>query len=240
MLEDSKKEEILNAAKKWFADIVAPNHIKNTEKLVDPQEFNINPFLAKYLARFLTGKSDAISIAKALVYPRILGTSINTSFGTNAQKFISGVLGSFGSAIPGIDIEFFDQIDNRKKYCQVKLGPNNINHDDVETINHHFSKVRNLAKTNNLKSLEYNDLVIGILYGEAKQLNGSYKKLEKKYHYPIYVGKEFWLHLTGSEIFYYELSTAISKIASKYDSSHLLEEIILKLAQSPNIKEIAD
>jgi len=44
-------------------------------------EFNINPFTATYLANFLTGDASPESIAKALIYPRILGTSINTTFG---------------------------------------------------------------------------------------------------------------------------------------------------------------
>ena len=40
------KEEILKKAKDWFRDTIAKNHIANTEKLVDPKEFNINRFLA--------------------------------------------------------------------------------------------------------------------------------------------------------------------------------------------------
>ncbi|HPI80201.1 MAG TPA: PmeII family type II restriction endonuclease, partial [Cyclobacteriaceae bacterium] len=94
-------------------DTIAANHIPNTEKCKKLSEFNVNPFLAKYLANYLTGNGDSISIAKALIYPRVLGTSITTSFGTNIQKFISETLGAFGSVIPGIDIEFDDQIDNK-------------------------------------------------------------------------------------------------------------------------------
>ncbi len=36
------KQEILKQAKQWFRDTIAANHIKNTEKLVSPNEFNIN------------------------------------------------------------------------------------------------------------------------------------------------------------------------------------------------------
>lgn len=75
-----------------------------------------------YLANFLTGNSSPKSIAKALIYPRILGTSITTSFGTNIQKFTNDVLDAFGSTTPGIDIEFIDRIDGHKKYCQMKSG----------------------------------------------------------------------------------------------------------------------
>jgi hypothetical protein len=110
--------EILDKAKEWFRNIIAVNHIANTRKLKKSSEFNINPFLAIYLANFLTGNSSAKSIAKALIYPRILGTSITTSFGTNIQKFTNDVLDAFGSTTPGIDIEFVDRIDGHKKYCQ--------------------------------------------------------------------------------------------------------------------------
>ena len=71
----------------------------------------------------MTGQLTPKSIAKALAYPRVLGQSITTSFGMNMQKFISDVLvNAFGSTTQGIDIEFTDCVDGRKKYCQVKLG----------------------------------------------------------------------------------------------------------------------
>lgn len=238
MIEDFKKEEILSAAKKWFRDVIAQNHIKNTKILSDPKEFNINPFLVKYLSRFLTGKCDPISIATVLVYVRVLGTSINTSFGQNIQKFISEVLGSFGSAVRGIDIEFFDQIDGRKKFCQIKLGPETINSSDVETIHQHFTDIKNLARTNNLH-IGLSDLIVGVMYGEKSHLSASYKKLEKSHHYPVYIGEEFWQRLTGSENFYNELSTAISEIAMEFDGTHLLENTILKLAESSVIQDLA-
>src|SRR5699024_6782994 len=126
----------------------APSHIANTEKLVKLKEFNLNPFLDKYKASFLTGNADPKSIAKALVYPRVLGTSINTTFGNQLQKFCSNVLEGFSSTTSGIDIEFVDKIDGFYKYCQIKAGPNTINKDDVETIKDHFAGVRKLARTN--------------------------------------------------------------------------------------------
>lgn len=239
MIAELRKKEILEAAKKWFREVVVPNHIKNTKALSNPKKFKINPFLVKYLANFLCGTCDPISIAKALIYPRVLATSITTSFGTNIQKFVSDLRSSFGSMIPGIDIQFEDQIDGRTKYCQIKLGPNNINKDDVETIHNHFASAKNLARTNNVKSLGYNDLIIGVLYGEHSQLSTHYKNLEKVHHYSVYVGKEFWERLTGDENFYYDLSTAISEIAIEFNSSKLLEAVILKLAESDMVKNLA-
>ena len=66
------------------------------------------------------------------------------------QTFISSVLESYGSLVPGIDLEFIDGLDGRKKYCQAKLGPNTLNKDDITTIHNHFRNARNLGKTNNL------------------------------------------------------------------------------------------
>jgi hypothetical protein len=90
----SDKKMIQGKAQQWFLETIAENHIANTQKLADPNEFNINPFLISYLANFLTGNSSPESIAKALIYPRVLGTSIATSFGTNVQKFTTDVLSS--------------------------------------------------------------------------------------------------------------------------------------------------
>ncbi|HHT9923540.1 PmeII family type II restriction endonuclease [Legionella pneumophila serogroup 8] len=232
-----ENEQILEAAKNWFKETIAKNHIRNTKLLCNPSEFKINPFLIKYLARFLTGNSDSISMAKALIYPRVLGTSISTSFGQNIQKFISTVLGAYGSTTPGIDIEFIDQLDGRKKYCQLKLGPNNINSKSVHSINLEFIKAKNLARTNNLR-LEFGDLIVGVLYGEKAQLTYNFKNLEKLHQFPVYIGKEFWERLTGSNSFYSELSNAISTIAIEYDSSQLLDETILKLAKSIEIQKL--
>lgn len=109
------KLEILGQATKFFRDVIAPNHLRNLEELRKLSSFTYNPFLLKYLAVFLSGNTDAVSIAKALIYPRILGTSINTSFGSNLQKFCSTVLPGYGSGVAGIDLEFIDQDDKRKK-----------------------------------------------------------------------------------------------------------------------------
>lgn len=238
MQENINQQELLDKAKKWFKETIAKNHSSNTQKLTDPCEFKINPFLVSYLANFLTGKIDPISIAKALIYPRVLGTSITTSFGTNTQKFTSEVLGSIGSTTPGIDIEFIDQVDGHKKYCQLKAGPITINRDDIKTIDNHFVGIKNLSRTNNLK-ISTEDMIIGILYGEEQELGAHYKDLKNKYHYNVYIGKGFWHRLTGDEDFYYKLIRALAEIASEFDGSHLLEETIEKLANSDVIQNLS-
>lgn len=233
-MNEKETKEILQKAKEFFANKIAINHIKNTETLT-LSKFNVNPFLIKYLATFLTGDDSPISIAKALVYPRVLGTSINTSFGTNLQYFCSNVLSGFASGITGLDIEFVDQIDGRKKYCQIKAGPNTINSDDVETIFNHFKSVIGIARTNHL-DIGVSDLIIGVLYGLPGELSMHYKKIDERY--PVYVGKDFWHRLTGKESFYSDLIDSIGEVAKEADGTELLDIIIKKLAKE--IEESVD
>lgn len=239
VMTKAERKRILEQVKKWFRTVIVPNHLKNTEKLASPSEFDVNPFLAPYLAAYLTGELTPESMAKALLYPRVLGTSITTSFGTNMQKFISDVLkNSFGSMVAGIDIEFVDTLDGRRKYCQVKLGPNTINRDDVETIHKHFKDARNLGRTNNVK-VAHGDLVVAILYGEPSQESAHYKRLRDEYDYPLFIGQEFWHRLTGDENFYVELRQAIAEVAIEARGATLLDETIKQLAATPEIKKLA-
>lgn len=222
-----QKAQIIEKAKAFFREEIAESHKQNTEKL-KLSSFNLNPFLDKYKANFLTGNSSPISIARALVYPRVLGSSINTTFGNKLQKFCSTVLEGYASTTSGIDIEFIDLLDGRRKYCQVKAGPNTINKDDVKTIDDHFQAIKNLARTNNL-SIGFNDLVVGVFYGEPKELSSHYKNIQK--NYPVYIGKEFWHRLTGDENFYNLITNAMADVASEFDGSQLIEKVIEDLAK---------
>ena len=226
-MNKKEKEAILTKFKEWFQDSLIESHRKNTEKLKNINEFNINPFLLYYLANYLEGNSNPKSLAKALVYPRALGTSITTSFGTQMQTFITIVLGAYGSTTKGIDIEFVDQIDKRKKYCQLKSGPNAINKDDIKTIQDHFLGVKNLARTNNLK-INLNDLVFCLTYGESTEKNSFIKELEKEY--TVYMGKEFWHRFTGDKNFYKSLIEISGKVANEIDMKEVVEDVIETLS----------
>jgi hypothetical protein len=114
------------------------------------KSYNINPIVVKYLSKVLEDKFSPLGIAKALYYPRVLGTSINTSFGTQIQKMFVELGIAEGSLIKGMDIEFVDKVDNRKKWCQLKSGPNTINSD-----------------------------IVGVLYGEVDELSMNYKIIDK-------------------------------------------------------------
>lgn len=225
----AEKLEILDKAKKFFQEELFKTHLEvGCKEATKLKSYKINPFLVKYLACFLDGNDSPASLAKALILPRILGTSINTSFGKQTQKMINTLFAGFGSVVQGIDIEFTDAKDGRKKYCQVKSGPNTINKDDVKTISDHFKGVRNLARTNNLE-VGLNDLVVGVLYGTPEELSDNYKKLGKEY--PVYIGKDFWEHLTGDCDFYGQLTDAVGQIALEYNGKEQLGAMIDALAK---------
>lgn len=238
MMNQQEKSAILGKAKIWFRESIAEQHVVNTQKLGDPRQFNINPFLVNYLANYLTGNDAPESIAKVLILPRILGTSITTSFGTGMQRFASDVLAGFGSMIPGIDIEFEDQLDQRRKYCQIKAGPNTINKDDVESISGHFNAAKNLARTNNL-AIGYGDFVVAILYGEPRQISGHYKRLQSQYAYNVLIGQEFWHRFTGDRHFYADLIEAIASVATEIDGTNIIDETVRRLANTEAIKRLA-
>jgi len=236
-MNKQEKENILVRFETWFRGSLIESHRKNTEKLKDISEFNINPFLLYYLSNYLEGNADPESLAKVLVYPRVLGTSITTSFGTQMQTFITVVLGGYGSTTAGIDIEFTDQLDKRKKYCQLKSGPNAINKDDVKTIKDHFKAIKNLGRTNNLK-INLQDLVFCLTYGENHEKNSFVKQLEEEY--TVYMGKDFWHRFTGDEHFYRDLILAAGKVAKEIDMKQIVDDVIkdLSITIEKRFKEI--
>lgn len=227
-MTEPQKTAIIESAKNFFSTIIIPKHIANLNNL-KLSSFDVNPFLINYLAAFLCGDTTPLSIAKALVYPRILGTSINTSFGQNTQIFISNLSEIIGTAsgIDGIDIEFVDALDGRKKYCQCKAGPNTINKDDVATILGHFKRLIGKARLDRFP-LMIDDMIVGVLYGD--KISANYKMIEAQY--PVYYGANFWLHLTGDKKFYLRLAKAFGEVVEE-------EEIDGKQLIAYKVQEIA-
>lgn len=230
-MTEEQKLSIIESGKQYFREIIIPNHVKGLERL-KLKDFKINPFLVNYLAAFLCGDTEPKSLAKALVYPRILGTSISTSFGQNIQIFISSLAQIAGNAsgIDGIDIEFIDALDHRKKYCQCKAGPQTINKDDVATVLGHFTHLQNKARLDRL-DVNITDMIVGVLYGEPEELSGNYKNIDKTC--PVYCGAEFWEHLTGDAQFYHRLAKAFGEVVEedKIDGSHLILKKIEDIAK---------
>lgn len=222
-----QRVKLLNRAKGFFIDNIIPSHDAGLDRASRLSSYNINPFLVEYLANFLCGNGTPESLAKALIYPRVLGTSITTIFGNQAQMMISTIFEGMGSAASGIDIEYVDSVDGRRKYCQIKAGPNTINSDDVTTILNHFTGVRNLARTNHL-NVGIDDMVVGVLYGAPTDLSGHYRKIAEKH--PVVVGAEFWHRLTGDKSFYNDLISVFGQAAQEVDSREALENAIRQLA----------
>jgi Type II restriction endonuclease EcoO109I len=228
-MDDKQRIQIITNAKTFFRNEIVKSHIEGgCERASKLSEYNVNPFLFKYLANFLSGKDDSESIAQALVLPRVLGTSITTIFGTKIQSLISSLFQGLGSTTHGIDIEFMDFTDGRKKYCQLKAGPNTINKDDITTIINHFSGVRALARTNNLR-IDISDMIVGVVYGEQAELSAHYNKISA--NYPVFVGKDFWHRLTGKADFYFELIDAVGEVALEVDARKIVKNTIKKLAK---------
>ena len=205
-------------------------HKANTLKLASLKEFNINPFLWAYLAYYLRGNNDYRTLAEVLIYPRVLGSSITTSFGARAQDLITRLFeGTYGSGIPGIDIEFTDKLDGRKKYCQIKAGPNVINRDDVKTIRDHFRALQSLARTNHL-SLQTTDMMFCLLYGEENEKNGFVLEVERDY--VVSMGRDFWHRFTGDPDFYKDLIAAFGEVAQEINMRKEIESTIDDLSRN--------
>ncbi|MCQ2132824.1 MAG: restriction endonuclease [Bacteroidaceae bacterium] len=230
-MTEQQKKTIIESGKEYFRTTIIPNHLKNLNKL-KLTSFNINPFLINYLAAFLCGNTEPRSLAKALVYPRILGTSLNTSFGQNIQVFISSLEEVTGGAsgIEGIDIEFVDAIDGRRKYCQCKAGPQTINKEDIATILGHFKYLMNKSRLDRM-GLQFDDLIVGVLYGERDNLSANYKVINA--HYPVMCGADFWERLTGDKEFYNRLAKAFGEVVEEdgINGSALILKKVDEIAQ---------
>ena len=229
MLDETTKQRLLDNAASWFRDELAAAHLSKVSDLKSLSQFNVNPFLLPYLANFLEGEATPEALAKALIYPRVLGTSITTSFGSRIQGLITRLFdGVLGSQISGMDIEFTDQLDGRKKYCQLKAGPNIINADDVPVILGNFRSARNLARANHV-DVGLDDYVFGLIYGTEAELNQFIRTIGEDHK--VLVGKDFWHHLTGEENFYQSLIDRVAAVAQEFDGRTVLEEAIARLAE---------
>lgn len=234
-MTNEEKQVILENAKVWFREF-GTVHVRNVVKLKKLKDFKYNPFLLSYLSYFYSGDCSPESIAKVLIYPRVLGTSINTSFGDAVQTMTHVLLNGYASAHDGMDIEFIDTRDGRRKYAQLKSGPITINYPDVAPIVAKFTSILNRARQNRL-DITNQDLLVGVVYGERNEIHGGYKKIEESYE--VLVGKEFWAALTGDADFYYDLIDAVAEIAFETNGRALLEETIATLAADPAIVELS-
>jgi hypothetical protein len=214
--------DLTKSTVEYFEKRIFEKHIVSSLKTHSSlSSYNINPIVVKYLSKVLDDKYSPEGVAKALYYPRVLGTSINTSFGTQIQKMFVELGIACGSLIKGMDIEFDDKIDNRKKWCQLKSGPNTINSEDVKPLIKKFTDTIRLAKTNN-SHLSNSDFIVGVLYGEPRELSMHYKIIDRIH--PVLVGRDFWHRITGFPNFYDHLVLELHKSISSLDTKDFFKK----------------
>lgn len=232
---------LLQALETWWRTDIYKKHKDNVKKLKNPSAFNINPFLHPYLANFVYGDTTPLSLAKALVLPRAMSTSVTTTFGGKVQKFIiDNIEHAQGSGIDGIDIEFIDQ-DNPARprlYCQVKAGPNTINADDVRTIVDKFTKLRNKARLDGL-AMAADSSIVGVIYGTRDELSSSYRKIENTHGYSVHIGEIFWTKLTGDRTFYNKMVEKLHVLSAEVNEEDFMQLIIEQLAETDEILELS-
>lgn len=222
-MSNYNESNLLNNAKKFFDNFFKDRVKRLKNKKVNT--FKANPFLIRSLAMAFSPNITPKSKAKALVYPFALGTSISTSFGENIQNFIiETVPNASGSTTSGMDIEFIDQIDGNKKYCQIKSGPQTINKADIKSIEDDFKNAVNLARTNSVP-MAVNDLILGVVYGTHDDLSNMYKTIESD-GYNVLVGSDFWEHLTGFDDFYEKLIKIAQSSAKKVKMDKEIKNLI--------------
>ena len=232
------EQELIIKVVEYFEKKIFEKHKKNVlKKHSKLKSYKINPITVKYLSKILDDKYTAEGIAKALYYPRVLGTSITTTFGTGIQKMFVELGLAEGSLIKGMDIEFIDKVDNRRKYCQLKSGPNTINSEDVAPLKKKFSTVANLGRTNAL-DLNNSDLILGVLYGSADQLSQHYKKIDETY--PVIIGVDFWNRLTGFPEFYHKIVSSLDVMINNIDSEDFFRIGYLELVAEIESSDLFD
>jgi len=234
------EQEQINQIVEYFRINIFEKHINssltNNCKL---KSYNINPIVVKYLSKVLDNNYSPDGVAKALFYPRVLGTSINTSFGTQIQNMFVDLQFANGSLIKGMDIEFVDKTDNRKKWCQLKSGPNTINSEDVKPLIKKFTDTINLARTNRaFENVRNTDFIVGVLYGVEAELSMHYKKINLAH--PVIIGSDFWFRITGYPDFYGGLVYSLHKLIDSLDTQDLIHQGCNKLANEIRESDLFD
>lgn len=237
-MNNRTEENLLQEIVEYFNIYIFENHISaSLNRNSKLKNYNINPIVVKYLSKVLENDYSPIGVAKALYYPRVLGTSINTSFGTRIQNMFVDLKIGEGSMIKGMDIEFIDKIDNRRKWCQLKSGPNTINSEDVKPLIKKFTDTINLARTNKaFKNINNTDFIVGVLYGEQDELSMHYKLIDKTH--PVIIGKDFWHSITGFPNFYEGLVENLQALIENIDTQDLIHKGVEELAKEIEISPL--
>lgn len=85
-------------------------------------------------------------------------------------------------------------------------------------------------------NLQFEDLIVGVLYGEREDLSANYKAIDS--HYPVICGAEFWERITGDKHFYHRLAKAFGEVVEEeqIDGSKMILAKIKEIASQIVIK----
>ena len=226
--------QILQTFTSWF-DGWLDDRILATKNFAKIDQYKINEFTLIFQTLALRNKLDVNSIAETLVTIGWAGQSLSTSFGDQLQKkFMIKIPGVNASVVKGIDIEYIDFFDKKRKYVQLKTGPLTINAGDVKPILDEFTSAKRLARQNGL-IVPDTDFIMGVIYGKRKQINAHYLKIEQA-GYDVMVGNDLFEHITGIP----GLADKIMRIAKKLMRSKKpyphLQKAKRELAKNPILK----
>lgn len=227
-------QELRSELKKYFKTEFADLILKKLQTGHKLSSFKVNPLILTALSSGVLGSPTSLNMAKALLYPRVFGTSTNTSFGDKMQTMCIKYLDAEASSTPGMDIEFEDKIDSKRIIMQLKAGPNTINSEDVEPILRHMNSAYRLLQQNRVKVMP--TFAIGITYGTINEISGHYKKIQNspvggQMSIPIFIGQDFWARLTGDKNFYNEMISVFIELFEQEDYSSLLDKDLENLSK---------
>lgn len=227
-MEEREKQAIINSGKDYFRKIIIPNHIKGLKSL-RLKDFKINPFMVNYLA----GKISFEDFAKALLYPVMFDTLVSSGPLSAFNQFVARLseLTDGFSDINGIDFEFTDAIDGKRKYCQCRPSLVALTDDETAEVLGNFKKAYEQSQAEGV-DMQINDLVMAFPYGDENIFSGNSKIISS--HYDILYGEEFWHRLSGDRNFYYRICKAFAEVIEEPNSEGgmLVKEKVADLAQS--------
>lgn len=229
-MNETLREKIKNYLEQEFAEPMS----KKLEKGHGLDNFIVNPFILVTLSSGVFGESTSMNMAKSLLYPRVFGTSISTSFGDKMQRLCVQHLGARASAIPGMDIEFEDKKEEQTIIMQLKAGPNTINSGDVKPMVEEMVSAYRLLQQNKVTQMP--TFALGAIYGSLEEVSAHYKKIRDsgvgaQQSIPIYIGQDFWHRLTGNSNFYLEMLKIFISLFKEVNHASLLEENLQSLAK---------
>lgn len=191
---------------------------------LDLDKLVLNGFSVGFLAAEVGGAITAESIARALVLPRALGSSVSTVLGTRVRQLCEIVEPSArlrGSALQ--EIEFVDKVDGRKRIGRFFGGPKNANTGRSVPVG------KELAALHAAHGGAKKRITACITHGEQRDLHPSF--LAAQIPYEVLVGADFWHRLSGDATFY---KRATAGVAARMNDgrAHRTLEAVLKAVSS--------